>query len=55
MALAFLKGMALKAGFVNAIDDVFIITALITAFAIIPAFFLKKGKAGGGRPAAMAE
>ena len=55
MALAWIKGMALKTGFVNAIDDVFIITAIITAVAIIPAFFLKKGKAGIGRGAAVAE
>ena len=46
MALAYLKGMAMKTAFVNAIDDVFIITAIITAFAVIPAFFLKKGKVG---------
>ena len=46
MALAYLKGMATKTAFVNAIDDVFIITAIITAFAVIPAFFLKKGKVG---------
>jgi len=55
MALAFLKGMAAKTAFVNAIDDVFIITAIITAFAVIPAFFLKKGKAGAARAGAMAD
>ncbi len=44
MALAFLQGMAAKTGFVNAIDDVFLITALITVVAVIPAFFLKRGK-----------
>src|SRR5271157_6100689 len=44
MALMYLQGMAMKTGFVNAIDDVFIISAVITAVAIIPAFFLKKGK-----------
>jgi EmrB/QacA subfamily drug resistance transporter len=55
MALMFLQGMALKTGFVNAIDDVFIISAVITAVAIIPAFFLKKGKGGGSRMGAAAE
>lgn len=55
MALQFLQGMALKTGFVNAIDDVFLISAIITAVAIIPAFFLKKGKSGAARGAAMAE
>ncbi|MGO9308357.1 MAG: DHA2 family efflux MFS transporter permease subunit [Spirochaetia bacterium] len=55
IALAFLQGMATKTAFVNAIDDVFIITAIITAFAIVPAFFLKKGRAGASRGGAMAE
>jgi EmrB/QacA subfamily drug resistance transporter len=55
MALMFLQGMAAKTGFVNAIDDVFIITAIIAAVAIIPAFFLKKGKGGGSRMGAAAE
>ena len=47
--------MAMKTAFVNAIDDVFIISAVITAVAIIPAFFLKKGKGGGRRVGAAAE
>ncbi|HET6449673.1 MAG TPA: MFS transporter, partial [Spirochaetia bacterium] len=56
MALAFLEGQAMKTGFVNAIDDVFLITAALTVLALVPAFFLKKGKSGGGgRGAAMAE
>jgi Na+/melibiose symporter-like transporter len=55
MALAYLKGMAAKTAFVNAIDDVFIITAVIAAAAIVPAFFLKKGKTGGARMGAAAE
>jgi hypothetical protein len=55
MALMFLQGMAAKTGFVNAIDDVFIISAIIAAVAIIPAFFLKKGKGGGPRMGAAAE
>jgi hypothetical protein len=33
--------MAIKTAFVDAIDDVFLVTALITALAAIPAFFLK--------------
>jgi EmrB/QacA subfamily drug resistance transporter len=55
MALAFFQGMATKTGFVNAIDDVFIITAFITVIAIIPALFLKKGAAGAARAGAVAE
>ncbi len=55
MALMFLQGMAMKTGFVNAIDDVFIISALITAAAVIPALFLKKGKGAGARMGAAAE
>src|SRR5271157_2314186 len=51
MALAFLQGMAAKTGFVNAIDDVFLITAFVTVVAVIPAFFLKKGKARGAAAA----
>jgi len=54
-ALAFLNGMAAKTAFVNAIDDVFIISAIITVVAIIPALFLKRGKAGAAPGAAMAE
>ena len=55
MALAFLNGMAMKTAFVDAIDDVFLITTALTAIAIVPAFFLKRGKAGTPRGAAMAE
>jgi len=55
LALAFLQGQALKTGFVNGIDDVFLITAVITAIAFVPALFLKRPK-GGARPGgAMAE
>ena len=54
MALAFINGLALKTAFVNAIDDVFLITAVITIVAVIPAFFLKKG-AGGARRGPVAE
>ena len=55
LALAFLQGQALKTGFVNGIDDVFLITAGFTVAALIPAFFLRKGRPGGARGAAMAE
>jgi EmrB/QacA subfamily drug resistance transporter len=55
IALAYLKGMAQKAAFVSAIDDVFLITAIIAVAAVVPAFFLKKGKAGAGPAAAAAE
>ncbi|MGA2379040.1 MAG: DHA2 family efflux MFS transporter permease subunit [Spirochaetia bacterium] len=55
MALAFLQGMAAKTAFVDAIDDVFIITAIFTVVAVIPAFFLKKGKAAATRGGAVAE
>jgi len=46
LALAFLQGQALKTGFVNGIDDVFLITAVITAIAFVPALFLKRPKSG---------
>jgi EmrB/QacA subfamily drug resistance transporter len=55
VALAFIQGMATKTAFVDAIDDVFIITALITVVAVIPAFFLKKGKGAAARGGAVAE
>ena len=55
MALAFLQGMATKTAFVDAIDDVFLITAIFTVVAVIPAFFLKKGKAAAARGGAVAE
>ncbi|MGO9308636.1 MAG: DHA2 family efflux MFS transporter permease subunit [Spirochaetia bacterium] len=55
VALAFLQGMTTKTAFVDAIDDVFIITALITVVAVIPAFFLKKGKVAAARGGAVAE
>jgi EmrB/QacA subfamily drug resistance transporter len=55
VALAYIQGLAAQAGFVSAIDDVFLITAGLTVIALIPAFFLKKGARGlkpGGAPAA---
>ncbi len=55
IALAFLQGMAAKTAFVNAIDDVFIITAIITVVAIIPALFLKKSTGDAAREGMVAE
>ncbi len=56
MALAYLQGLAQRAGFVNAIDDVFLITAALAALAIVPALFLKRGAGTsvrlGGAPVA---
>jgi EmrB/QacA subfamily drug resistance transporter len=55
MALALLSGMIAKNSFVNAIDDVFIVTAAFTLIALVPALFLKKGTGNKGPGAAMAE
>ncbi|HVP18853.1 MAG TPA: DHA2 family efflux MFS transporter permease subunit [Spirochaetia bacterium] len=55
MALAYLQGMVAKTSFVNAIDDVFIVTAAFTLIALVPAFFLRKSTNGKARGAAMAE
>ncbi len=55
IALAYINGMVAKTSYVNAMDDVFIITAIIAALAFVPAFFLKKGKAGATRAAPTAE
>ena len=55
IALAFLDGMVARLSFVNAIDDVFLVTAAFTLIALVPAYFLKKGVHGGPRGAAMAE
>jgi hypothetical protein len=35
--------MVAKTAFVNAIDDVFLITAAFTLLALVPALFLKRG------------
>jgi EmrB/QacA subfamily drug resistance transporter len=52
-ALAYLQGMVAKAAFVNAIDDVFLITAAFILLALVPALFLKRGaQAGRGRAVA---
>jgi EmrB/QacA subfamily drug resistance transporter len=52
-ALAYLQGMVAKAAFVNAIDDVFLITAAFILLALVPALFLKRGaQAGPGRAVA---
>jgi len=55
IALAFLQGMVAKTSFVSAMDDVFIVTAVFTLIALVPALFLKKGTNGKARSAAMAE
>jgi EmrB/QacA subfamily drug resistance transporter len=55
VALAYMQGMIAKSSFVNAIDDVFIVTAGLTLIALLPALFLKRGAAGKARGAAMAE
>ncbi len=55
VALAYMQGMVAKSSFVNAIDDVFIVTAALTLIALVPALFLKKVAAGKARGAAMAE
>ena len=55
IALAYMQGMVAKSSFVNAIDDVFIVTAGLTLIALVPALFLKKAAAGKVRGAAMAE
>jgi EmrB/QacA subfamily drug resistance transporter len=55
LALAVLQGMVTQTAFVDAIDDVFLITAIFTVIAVVPAFFLKKGKAGAARGGAAAE
>jgi EmrB/QacA subfamily drug resistance transporter len=55
MALAFLQGTVAQTAFVDAIDDAFLITAIFTVVAVIPAFFLKKGKSGATRKEAVAE
>ena len=55
MALAFLQGRVAQTAFVDAIDDVFLITAIFTVVAVIPAFFLKKARPGAARGEAVAE
>jgi EmrB/QacA subfamily drug resistance transporter len=55
MGLAFLQGTVRSTAFVDAIDEVFIITAIFTVVAVIPAFFLKKRKASAARKEAVAE
>ncbi len=52
-ALTYLQGMVARTAFVNAIDDVFLITAAFTLLALAPALFLKRGaQAGPGRAVA---
>jgi MFS family permease len=55
MALAYMQGMVAKSSFVNAIDDVFIVTAALTLIALVPALLLKKTVGGKGPGAGMAE
>ncbi len=57
MAMGYIQGLVAKTAFVRAIDDVFIVAALIIAVGIVPAFFLKKGspKGPGAAAATMAE
>jgi EmrB/QacA subfamily drug resistance transporter len=55
MALAFLQGTVTSTAAVDAIDDVFLITAIFTVVAAIPAFFLKRRKASAARKIAVAE
>jgi hypothetical protein len=43
LALAYIQGLVGKAAFVDAIDDVFVVAAVITLVALVPALFLKKG------------
>ena len=44
-AVAYVGGLVTQNSYVNAIDDVFLITAAFTIIALIPAFFLKRGTA----------
>ncbi len=55
IALAWLEGMVAKTSFVNALDDVFIVTAAFTLIALVPALFLRRGTNGKARGAATAE
>jgi EmrB/QacA subfamily drug resistance transporter len=49
-ALAYLQGMVAQSSFVQAIDDVFLITSAFTLLALVPALFLKRGaQARAGR------
>ena len=41
-ALAALQGLVQRTAFVGAVDDMFIITSVLTLVGLIPAFFLKK-------------
>ncbi|CEP68479.1 Tetracycline resistance protein TetB/drug resistance transporter [Moorella glycerini] len=43
LAAAYLQGIIARTAFVRAIDDVFIIAALIVLVGLLPAFFLQKG------------
>lgn len=45
VALAALEGLVNRRAFVGAVDDMFIITSVLTLVGLIPAFFLKKSSA----------
>ncbi len=49
-ALAWLQGQVAKLSFVGAVDDVFVVAAAFTVLALVPAFFLRRGKGGTGSP-----
>lgn len=57
-ALLVLQGQIARLSFVGAVDDVFVVAAAFTVLALLPAFFLKRGKEGAsgrGRSASMAD
>jgi hypothetical protein len=52
ITLAILQGLVAKTSFVNAIDDVFLVTAAFTLIALVPALFFKRSsRAGKGKAA----
>ncbi len=55
ITLTYLYGMVAKLSFVNAIDDVFIVTAAFTLLALVPALFLRRGNGAAPRASGMAE
>lgn len=55
ITLAILQGLIAKISFVNAIDDVFLVTAAFTLVALVPALFFKRGSGAKTGSAAIAE
>jgi EmrB/QacA subfamily drug resistance transporter len=55
MTLAVLQALVAKTSFVNAIDDVFLVTAAFTLIALVPALFFKRGSSAKTGRAAIAE